>query len=61
MTEETTNEISCDVRGNVLLLELSSGVLRTTIGSALFMNHCAILTNCHHIKLIYLYTITVYP
>ena len=61
MTEEITYEISCNARGSVLLLELSSGVLQTTIGSALFMNHFSRLTNCHYIKLTYLYTIKVYP
>jgi hypothetical protein len=62
MTEEITNKISCNARGSVLLLELnSSGVLQTTIGSALFMCHFSRLTNCHYIKLAYLYIITVYP
>jgi hypothetical protein len=57
MTEEITNKISC----NVLRLGLSLGVLQTTIGLALFMNDFSRLTNCHYIKLTYLYTITVYP
>jgi hypothetical protein len=61
MTEEITNKIRFDVLGIVLLLAFSSGVLQTTIGSALLMNHFSRLTNCHYIKLTYLYTITVYP
>jgi hypothetical protein len=60
MTEAITNKMSCNARGSVLLLELSLGVLQTTIESALFMNHFSRLTNCHYIKLTYLYTITVY-
>jgi hypothetical protein len=35
MTEEIPNKISFDVLG----LAFSSGVLQTTIGSALLMNH----------------------
>jgi hypothetical protein len=39
MTEKSTNKISFDVLGGVLLLAFSSGVLQTNIGSALLMNH----------------------
>jgi hypothetical protein len=60
MTEEITNEISFDVLDNVLLLAFSSGLLQTNIGSVMLMNHFPRLTNCHYIKLTYLYTITVY-
>jgi hypothetical protein len=60
MTEEITNKISYDVQGIVLLLEFSLGVLETNIGWASLMNHFSRLTNCYYIKLIYLYTITVY-
>jgi hypothetical protein len=60
MAEEITNKISCNAWGSDLLLELSSGVLQTTIGSALLMTHFSRLTNCHYIKLTYLYTIAVY-
>jgi hypothetical protein len=35
MTEEITNKINFDVLGSVLPLAFSSGVLQTTIGSAL--------------------------
>jgi di/tricarboxylate transporter len=61
MTEEIANEISCDVLGMFLLLPFFSDVLQTTIGSALLMNHFSRLTNCHYMKLTYLYTITIYP
>jgi hypothetical protein len=61
MAGEITNEISFDFRGSVLPLEFSSGVLKTNMGSALLMNNFSRLTNCHYIKLTYLYTITIYP
>jgi hypothetical protein len=61
MTEEITNKISFDVRGSALQLEFSSGVLQMNIGSALLMNHFPPLTNCHYIRLTYIYIITVYP
>jgi hypothetical protein len=60
MTEEIANKISFDVLGSVLLLPFSSGVLQTSIGSASSMNHFSRLTNCHYIKLTYLYTFNIY-
>jgi hypothetical protein len=61
MTEEITNKISFDVLGNVLLLAFFLGDLQTNVGSALLMNHFSRLTNCHYLKLAYVYIITVYP
>jgi hypothetical protein len=61
MTEEIANKISFDVLRSVLLLAFYLGVIQTDIGSALLMNHFSRLTNCHHTKSIYLYTITIYP
>jgi hypothetical protein len=61
MTEEITNKISFDIRGSVLVLEISLGVLQTNIELALLMNNISRLINCHYIEVAYLSPITVYP
>jgi hypothetical protein len=49
--KKNTNKISFRFRGSVLLLEFSSDVLQTNIGSTLLMNHFSRLRYCHYVKL----------